>query len=253
MFWFKHDSGANMDAKLQEVLLDYGLEGYGLYWYCIELIVGKIDKNNLTFELEHDARIIAKNTGSTPQKTQEMMLRFVEIGLFEDAGGHITCLKLAKRLDQSMTSNPEMRDLIKDLRDSHDSVMINPDSVMQEQIRLEQIRLDKTPIPKTKVLRTPSCPQKEILALYHEKLPELRHMRTWTGGREKNLTARWKQNPKYQTLQFWSDLFDYVRESDFLMGKVPRKDREPFAADLEFIIQPKSFARLFDGFYHGKK
>ena len=41
MKWFKHEAAANMDAKLQEVLLDYGLEGYGLYWYCLELIAGK--------------------------------------------------------------------------------------------------------------------------------------------------------------------------------------------------------------------
>ena len=65
MQWYKHDSNANMDAKLQDVLLDYGLEGYGLYWYCIELIAAKVDQNSLTFELEHDARIIARNTGCT--------------------------------------------------------------------------------------------------------------------------------------------------------------------------------------------
>ena len=41
MEWFRHDSNANLDEKLQEVLLDYGLEGYGLYWYCIELIEGR--------------------------------------------------------------------------------------------------------------------------------------------------------------------------------------------------------------------
>ena len=45
-----------MDAKLQEVLLDYGLEGYGLYWYCIELIAQRVTTNNLTFELEHDVK-----------------------------------------------------------------------------------------------------------------------------------------------------------------------------------------------------
>ena len=48
--------------KLQEILLDYGLQGYGLYWYCLEMIVNKIDVDNLTFELEHDARIIKRNT-----------------------------------------------------------------------------------------------------------------------------------------------------------------------------------------------
>tara|TARA_R110000851_G_scaffold23956_1_gene69689 strand:+ start:234 stop:1067 length:834 start_codon:yes stop_codon:yes gene_type:complete len=142
MKWFKHDTNANMDAKLQDVLLDYGLEGYGLYWYCIELISGKVDKGNITFTLEHDARIIARNVGSTPQKVQEMMTRFVDIGLFENIDGVITCMRIAKRLDQSMVSSPEMREIIKGIK-SHDPIMTQSDKPMQDKNRLDQTRIDK--------------------------------------------------------------------------------------------------------------
>lgn len=153
MHWFKHDADASQDAKLQNVLLDYGLEGYGLYWYCLELIVGKIDVDNITFELEHDARIIARNTGSTAQKVEEMMRYFVSQGLFESGDqGRVTCLKLAKRLDKSMTSNHKMRELIDKIRGkshdvimiSHDDSMINPDAVMQDKIRRDKNREDKS-------------------------------------------------------------------------------------------------------------
>lgn len=143
MQWIKHDTDANQDAKLQNVLLDYGLEGYGLYWYCIELIAGKVDKDHITFELEHDARIIARNTGSTAQKVEEMMKYFVNIGLFECSNNTITCLKLAKRLDQSMTSNPQMREIIKNFK-NHDAIMISSDEVMQDKIRSEENRIDKS-------------------------------------------------------------------------------------------------------------
>lgn len=148
MKWIKHDTDANQDAKLQNVLLDYGLEGYGLYWYCIELIAGKVDKDNITFELEHDARIIARNVGSTAQKVEEMMRYFVELGLFEDSLGTITCLKLARRLDKSMTSNPEMRSIIDRLK-SHDSVMTQSEKPMQDKIRsdknkdIDQSKIDR--------------------------------------------------------------------------------------------------------------
>ena len=142
MKWIKHDTDANQDAKLQNLMLDYGLEGYGLYWYCIELIAGKVDKDNITFELEHDARIIARNTGSTSQKVEEMMRYFVEIGLFECSNNTITCLKLAKRLDKSMTSNPQMREIIENFK-SHDSVMIESEKVMQDKIRLDKSRKEK--------------------------------------------------------------------------------------------------------------
>lgn len=141
MQWVKHDTDANQDNRLQNVLLDYGLEGYGLYWYCIELIAGKVSLNNITFELEHDARIIARNVGSTPQKVEEMMRRFVELGLFEDTNGRVTCLKLAKRLDKSMTSNPKMRALIEKVKNSHDGVMTIPDSVMQDKNRIDKNRI----------------------------------------------------------------------------------------------------------------
>lgn len=115
MKWFKHDTDASQDAKLQNVLLDYGLEGYGLYWYCLELIAGKVDAENVTFELEHDARVIARNTGSTAEKVEGMMRYFVNVGLFENTQGVISCLKMAKRLDKSMTSNPEMRKVIESM------------------------------------------------------------------------------------------------------------------------------------------
>ena len=158
MKWYKHDSNAHMDAKLQDVLLDYGLEGYGLYWYCLELITNKVDKDCANFELEHDARIIARNTGSTPAKVTDMMQAFVKLGLLEDIGGKITCLKLAKRIDKSMTSNKEMRAIIEQFRKSHDEstnnhdespkshdeVMAESAKPMQEEKRGEEIRADKS-------------------------------------------------------------------------------------------------------------
>ena len=149
MKWIKHDTDANQDAKLQNVFLDYGLEGYGLYWYCIELIAGKVDKDNITFDLEHDARIIARNTGSTTQRVEEMMRYFVKVDLFEDTDGVVTCLKLAKRLDKSMTSNLEMRGLIENLK-SHDSIMTQSVKPMQEENRREENRLEETRIDKSK-------------------------------------------------------------------------------------------------------
>jgi len=146
MDWFKHDSNANLDEKLQEVLLDYGLEGYGLYWYCIELIVGKVSADNITFELKHDARIIARNTGSSPQKVQEMMTRFVDLGLFESQNGAITCLKVAKRLMTSATSNPQMRSLIQNIKHNNQTVnepsCYRHDDIMLDKNRLDKIRLD---------------------------------------------------------------------------------------------------------------
>jgi len=116
MKWFKHDSDANIDAKLQDVLLEYGAAGYGLYWYCLELIAGRVEADNVSFELEHDARIIARNLGLGVKETEDMMKHMVTLGLFEDNQGVISCLKMARRIDKSMTSNPAMRSIIENLK-----------------------------------------------------------------------------------------------------------------------------------------
>lgn len=148
MKWFKHDTDASIDAKLQELLLDYGASGYGLYWYCVELIAQNVNENNITFELEHDARIIARNLNLSLQETKDMMQKMIDLNLFSFSKNHkLACYALAKRLDQSMTSNPEFRALIKNVKENkvinHDEVMINHDLVMQEEKRREEIRLEE--------------------------------------------------------------------------------------------------------------
>lgn len=100
MKWFRHDAAANQDAKLKRVRMKYGMEGYGLYWYCIELVASNVEQNKITFELEHDAEIISFDTGIHYERVNEMMAYMVDLGLFEDSSGTITCMKLAKRADE---------------------------------------------------------------------------------------------------------------------------------------------------------
>jgi hypothetical protein len=151
MKWFKHDSDARHDAKLQKLRLKYGLEGYGMYFFLLECIVGNIESHNLTFELEEDSELISAATNIHVERVEEMMRYMVNLGLFEETAGKVTCLKIAKRLDGSMTSNPKFRQLIKNSHDavmmqsglSHDGVMINPDLVMLEEKRREEKRRDE--------------------------------------------------------------------------------------------------------------
>lgn len=173
MDWFKHDSNANLDEKLQEVLLDYGLEGYGLYWYCLELIVGRISADNITFELKHDARIIARNTGSTTQKVEEMMRTFVKLGLFENENGSITCFKVAKRLMTAATSNPQMRTLIQNVKENQK--VIEPSCHRHDEVMPDKIRVDKIRKENTKGTRLPKDwqPTAEYIHFCKQERPDL--------------------------------------------------------------------------------
>jgi len=143
--WYKHDSNANADAKLRKIRLKYGMEGYGLYWYCLELIAQNVEKHNLSFELEHDAEIIAADVGIHFELVQEMMVFMVDLGLFEQENGIITCLKLAKRTDEYTSK------LIKQLDNVPTLSRQSPDKVRSN--RTEEKRLEQNiPSPSEKAL-----------------------------------------------------------------------------------------------------
>lgn len=112
MKWFKHDSNAHTDAKLQKVLMRYGADGYATYWYSLELIAGKVDAKNITFELEHDAELIGHVLKIDQLCVEEIMLYMTELGLFDNSEGVITCLKMATRLDDTNSRNPHIKQIV---------------------------------------------------------------------------------------------------------------------------------------------
>lgn len=122
MKWFKHDSDANRDPKLEKVLMRYGAEGYALYWLCLELIAAPIDKQKITFELEHDAEILAHRLRIDSARVEEIMEYMIGLDLFEISATstRITCLKLASRLENSIVKNPNLKQVQR---------LIKPDAV----------------------------------------------------------------------------------------------------------------------------
>lgn len=223
MKWFKHDTDASIDAKLQELLLDYGAAGYGLYWYCVELIAQGISESNITFELEHDARIIARNLNLTVQETKDMMKKMVELDLFSITKNEkLACYALAKRLDKSMTGNVQFREMIERIKENHDylpkyhdSVMKHHDLVSPEEKRREEIRQEEN----KESARTHSRFEKPTIDQIKERITEMSYQidaerffnyyesNGWMVGRSKmkcwkSALANWaKEKPKNQPQQ----------------------------------------------------
>jgi hypothetical protein len=106
----------------------------------------------------------------------------------------------------------------------------------------------------------PDCPHEKLIALYHERSPDLHE-----GGRVERaaqalMRARWREkavaNGKrgYTTIEeglaYWRRFFEYVAQSKFLTGKAsPGRGRKPFVASLEWLLRPKNFAKVVEGKY----
>jgi hypothetical protein len=159
MKWFKHDSDASNDSKLKKLRLKYGAQGYGIYWYCLELIARNVEKHNLTFELEHDAELIADDFKLSSDLVQHIMTYMVELGLFENSTGVITCLKMATRTDeytqQLIRSNKNSPDTIPRISlDTTDKVR----GIRREENRIEEIRTEVGEVSKVIEYEIPEPP-----------------------------------------------------------------------------------------------
>jgi uncharacterized protein YdaU (DUF1376 family) len=89
------------------------------------------------------------------------------------------------------------------------------------------------------------CPQQKIVDLYHSILPELPVVKVWGAARQTKLRARWKENPKHQSVEFWERLFGYIRQSTFLMNM----DENRFL-NLEWIVTSANFIKIIEEKYH---
>lgn len=113
MKWFKHMADAHDGNDLTKVRIRYGADGYAVYWYCLELIAGDLGADErITFELRHDAEVIGSNLKIDTTKVEEMMRFMVSLGLFEQSGNVVTCLKLAKYLEKKTTRNITIHKII---------------------------------------------------------------------------------------------------------------------------------------------
>jgi DNA replication protein DnaD len=141
MKWFMHDSRARNDAKLAKIIIRHGIEGYGLYFACIEIIADELTPSNFNFELEHDSELLAAMFRMDTLKVEKIMRDFVELGLFEysETTHRVACYKLAKRLDNATSQNKEVQAILKNFKE-----------LKVPQIDLKQIRLDENREDKIK-------------------------------------------------------------------------------------------------------
>jgi hypothetical protein len=94
----------------------------------------------------------------------------------------------------------------------------------------------------------PDCPHQEIINLYHEHLPELAAIKSWTEKRKKNLQSRWREDEKRQSLDYWKRFFVYVSQSDFLMGR-----KTEWRADLEWLVNSSNFVKVIESKYENRE
>lgn len=138
MKWFKHFSSARFDPKVRRLIDKYGIEGYGIYFAVVETIAFQLESTKPIPDIEENSNDIAVFFKMDTVKVEEILHFCIEQGLFElQDNGRITCLKLLAHLDNTMSNNQEIKNILNNFKQFQET------SSNLKQIRLDKIRLDK--------------------------------------------------------------------------------------------------------------
>jgi len=123
----------------------------------------------------------------------------------------------------------------------------NFESLMEEQLGLLNGFVKEWVKPE-------KCPYGAIRSLYNnifkdQSVTQISAKGLKSGSqRAKKLKDRWED---YPDLNWWAELFNYMKESPFLMGKVPPKDGfRQFRLNIDYVINETNLNNIYEGKYH---
>jgi hypothetical protein len=111
-----------------------------------------------------------------------------------------------------------------------------------------EVKKEGTNVPLSEATasdRVSACPHLQIIDLYHDALPELPGIvaSRWTGSKDATaLQARWREDPRHQSLDFWTRFFAVVRTNAHWMG---HNDRG-WAANLRWLVKRENFDKVVE-------
>jgi len=146
--WYKHMSDMSNDVRVKRLIREYGVEGYGIYNYVLELVVRRLDEDSPLPDLEESSNDIASDMGMDTVVVEKIMWFCIQQGLFEqdEVSGRILASKIYKFLEGGQTRSERLKAMIKAYKAGNSVSQTVSDSLglsEREENRLEEKRREE--------------------------------------------------------------------------------------------------------------
>jgi hypothetical protein len=141
MKWFKHFSDAYSNLKMQQVVAECGMRGYGFFWVCCELVAQQGQNFRLKGEKSWK-KVLSHITTETEGERDKFLQLFAEINLIDKKALEMGDLYLPKMREYSDEYTDKLRRISRQNRDN---------VVLEEEGEEEQKKKEKK-INSTKIL-----------------------------------------------------------------------------------------------------
>jgi hypothetical protein len=224
MKWFKHSSTARDDVKIQELIEEFGLVGYAYYFTLVEFCA-KNWKEKDPPEFFITQRQLNQLWNTVGRRSGLVLERFQTSSLLEFA-----------LLDNKIKI---IFPKLLEIRDNHSRNLQVACKKLSPREEREKRRGEEQASPPPE---KPDDSKFSLTDLWNENCGGLPKVVRLSAEREKKCKALLKE---FSEKKFWEDLISDMSKTPFLNGKNERGWR----ADFDFLLQPKSFNRLIEGYY----
>jgi len=128
-------------------------------------------------------------------------------------------------------------------------ILANPD-LTQTKANQEPRTINQEPFNTMQQSKIVACPIEKIIELYRSVAKRLPQPRVIPDVVKTNIAARWRQDDRFKSLDFWREFFEYCESHKFLSGQVDGRDgKPPFRANLQWVVKAANFAKIVNGDY----
>lgn len=182
MKWFKHYTSMAQDVKIKRLVRKFGVEGYGLYNYILELIVRNMEDDRPVPDLEESAVDVAADLHMDTVRVEEIMLFCIEQELFEqdEITGRVVASKIYRYLEKSSTRSEQIKRMI-------DGYKLGLSETVRDSLRLSE--QDKK--RKEEKRQEESIPYQSIIEYLNSRCDT--NYRHTSEATRRHISARWSE------------------------------------------------------------
>ena len=203
MKWFKHYANASDSVKLNNLIDELGVEGYGRYWLLLEMLAEEYDGKSEEFEV-HFRKISAKVQIKFSKKLETFLQKLSDF--------HLIDFRISGKvyfLSAPILSDLKQKDF-KRSRPSRDHAATTPPLDIDKD-KEEDIDKDNKKIKP-----------ENLIKLWNSKCPESKkYPSLFIGGKHRDNFLNITGFPDFQKLEHWKKLYDIAFSPGWLSERGP--------------------------------
>jgi len=211
MKWFQHSSDSYTDFKHQSLIDNFGMEGYGFFWLCCE-IVAQQGKNYRLKDVKMWKSALKRISLLPEEKITSLLFELGELKLISGKSLQSGVLYIPKMGDYSDDYTKRVRRV-----SEHSSESVRQDKKRVDKIRIEENKKEKPPTTKNELTPKEQAEKFFTDPVYYQKLArhfidEKHYPRVFIDREFKKFHTYWTEKNGAGTKQKWQPPFQKTFE-----------------------------------------